>query len=46
MSDLLRAATVLFIPIALVTNIALVYPLVSDWLGRRKEARRRAETTR
>ena len=27
-SDLLRAATVLFIPIAIVTNIALVYPLV------------------
>jgi hypothetical protein len=27
-SDLLRAATVLFIPIAIVTNIVLVYPLV------------------
>ena len=27
-SDLLRAATVLFIPIAIVTNILLVYPLV------------------
>ena len=27
-SDVLRAATVLFIPIAIVTNIALVYPLV------------------
>jgi putative tricarboxylic transport membrane protein len=26
--------------------LALVYPLVSDWLGRRKVARRRAETTR
>ena len=24
--------------------LALVYPLVSDWLGRRKEARRRAAT--
>ena len=27
-SDLLRAATVLLIPIAVVTNILLVYPLV------------------